>query len=150
MPYTSGTTGHPKGCMHTHRSLMSTLVGGVQWFQRTQDAVYLSVLPFFHITGLVGSLHGPMFAGATIVLLPRWERDTAALCMQRYRIDTWQTITTMLVDFLSNPRLPEYDLSSLRVVRGGGAAMPEAVAGALHALTGQHFVEGYRLAGLPE
>ena len=39
MPYTSGTTGQPKGCMHTHRSVMSTLVGGVQWFGRTQDAV---------------------------------------------------------------------------------------------------------------
>ena len=146
MPYTSGTTGAPKGCMHTHRSLMSTLVGGVQWFQRTQDSVYLSVLPLFHVTGLVGSLHGPMYAGATIVLLPRWDRDTAARCVQRYRIDTWQAITTMLVDFLSNPRLAEHDLSSLRVVRGGGAAMPEAVAAKLHALTGQHYIEGYGMS----
>ena len=146
MPYTSGTTGHPKGCMHTHRSLMSTLVGGVQWFQRTQDAVFLSVLPLFHVTGLVGSLHGPMYAGATIVLLPRWDRDTAALCMQRYRVNTWQAITTMLVDFLSNPALAEHDLSSLRVVRGGGAAMPEAVAQKLHALTGQHYIEGYGMS----
>ena len=146
MPYTSGTTGHPKGCMHTHRSLMSTLVGGIQWFQRTQDSVYLSVLPFFHVTGLVGSLHGPMYAGATIVVLPRWDRDTAALCMQRYRVNTWQAITTMVVDFLSNPRLAEYDLSSLRVVRGGGAAMPAAVAHQLHALTGQHYIEGYGMS----
>jgi fatty-acyl-CoA synthase len=146
MPYTSGTTGHPKGCMHTHRSLMATLVGGVQWFQRTQDAVYLSVLPFFHVTGLVGSLHGPMFAGATIVVLPRWDRDTAALCMQRYRVNTWQAITTMVVDFLANPRLAGYDLRSLRVVRGGGAAMPEAVAQQLHALTGQHYIEGYGMS----
>ena len=146
MPYTSGTTGQPKGCMHTHRSLMSTLVGGVQWFQRTQNAVYLSVLPLFHVTGLVGSMCGPLYAGATIVLLPRWDRDTAAACVQRYRVDTWQAITAMLVDFLSNPRLGEHDLSSLRVVRGGGAAMPEAVAHRLHALTGQHFIEGYGMS----
>ncbi|HEY9064489.1 MAG TPA: long-chain fatty acid--CoA ligase [Burkholderiaceae bacterium] len=146
MPYTSGTTGHPKGCMHTHRSLMSTLVGGVHWFQRTQDSVFLSVLPFFHVTGLVGSFHGPLYAGATIVVLPRWDRDTAAQCMQRYRVNTWQAITTMVVDFLSNPRLADYDLSSLRVVRGGGAAMPEAVAHQLHALTGQHYVEGYGMS----
>jgi len=146
MPYTSGTTGHPKGCMHTHRSLMSTLVGGIHWFQRTQDAVYLSVLPFFHVTGLVGSLHGPIYAGATIVVLPRWDRDTAAQCMQRYRVNTWQAITTMVVDFLSNPRLADFDLSSLRVVRGGGAAMPAAVAAQLHALTGQHYIEGYGMS----
>jgi fatty-acyl-CoA synthase len=146
MPYTSGTTGHPKGCMHTHRSLMSTLVGGVNWFERTQDSVYLSVLPLFHVTGLVGSMNGPLFVGATIVLLPRWDRDTAALCMQRYRVNTWQAITTMLVDFLSNPRLGDYDLSSLRIVRGGGAAMPEAVAHKLHELTGRHYIEGYGMS----
>jgi fatty-acyl-CoA synthase len=146
MPYTSGTTGHPKGCMHTHRSVMSTLVGGVDWFQRTQDSVFLTVLPLFHVTGLSGSMNGPLYAGGTIVVLPRWDRDTAALCVQRYRINTFQAITTMLVDFLSNPRLGEYDLSSLRVVRGGGAAMPAAVAAKLHALTGQHYIEGYGMS----
>ena len=146
MPYTSGTTGHPKGCMHTHRSVMSTLVGGVVWFQRTQDSVFLSALPLFHVTGLSGSLNGPLYVGGTIIVLPRWDRDTAALCMQRYRVNTFQAITTMLVDFLSNPKLPEYDLGSLRVVRGGGAAMPAAVAAKLLALTGQHFVEGYGMS----
>lgn len=146
MPYTSGTTGHPKGCMHTHRSVMSTLVGGVNWFQRTQDSVFLTVLPLFHVTGLSGSMNGPLYAGGTIVLLPRWDRDTAAQCMQRYRVNTFQTITTMLVDFLSNPKLGAYDLSSLRVVRGGGAAMPAAVAAQLLALTGQHYIEGYGMS----
>ena len=146
MPYTSGTTGQPKGCMHTHRSVMSTLVGGVQWFQRTQDSVFLTVLPLFHVTGLSGSMNGPLYAGGTVVVLPRWERDTAALCVQRYRVNTFQSITTMLVDFLSNPKLADYDLSSLRVVRGGGAAMPAAVAAKLFALTGQHYIEGYGMS----
>jgi fatty-acyl-CoA synthase len=146
MPYTSGTTGHPKGCMHTHRSVMSTLVGGVEWFERTQDAVYLTVLPLFHVTGMSGSMNGPLYAGATVVLLPRWDRETAALCMQRYRVNTWQAITTMVVDFLSNPKLSDFDLSSLRVVRGGGAAMPAAVAQKLHDLTGQHYCEGYGMS----
>jgi fatty-acyl-CoA synthase len=146
MPYTSGTTGHPKGCMHTHRSVMSTLVGGVHWFQRTQDSVFLTVLPLFHVTGLSGSMNGPLYAGGTIVVLPRWDRDTAALCVQRYRINTFQAITTMLVDFLSNPKLGDFDLSSLRVVRGGGAAMPAAVAAKLLALTGQHYIEGYGMS----
>lgn len=146
MPYTSGTTGQPKGCMHTHRSTMSTLVGGVQWFNRTQDAVYLSVLPFFHVTGMSGSMNGPIFAGATIVLLTRWDRDVAAQCIQRHRVGIWQAISTMVVDFLSNPRLGEYDLSSLQGVRGGGAAMPEAIAKKLKDLTGLDYVEGYGMS----
>ena len=146
MPYTSGTTGQPKGCMHTHRSTMSTLVGGVQWFNRTQDAVYLSVLPFFHVTGMSGSMSGPLFAGATIVLLTRWDRDVAARCIERHRVTVWQAISTMVVDFLANPQLGEYDLSSLQGIRGGGAAMPEAVAKKLKDLTGLDYVEGYGMS----
>ena len=146
MPYTSGTTGQPKGCMHTHRSVMCTLVGGVQWFSRTQDAVYLAVLPFFHVTGLSGSLNGPIYAGATIVILPRWDRDAAALCMQRYRVTVWQVISTMMIDFLSNPRLAEYDIASLQGIRGGGAAMPAAIVAKLKDLTGLDYVEGYGMS----
>jgi fatty-acyl-CoA synthase len=146
MPYTSGTTGHPKGCVHTHRSVMSTLVGGTTWFSRTQDSVYLAALPFFHVTGLSGSMNGPLYAGGTVVVLPRWDRDAAAALMQRYRVSVWQAITTMVVDFMANPRLPQYDLSSLQGIRGGGAAMPEAVAQRLKALTGLEFVEGYGMS----
>jgi fatty-acyl-CoA synthase len=146
MPYTSGTTGHPKGCMHTHRSTMSTLVGGVQWFGRTQDAVFLSVLPFFHVTGMAGSMNGPLYVGATIVILPRWDRDAAALLMQRYRVTVWQVISTMMIDFLSNPKLSQYDLSSLQGIRGGGAAMPEAICAKLKELTGLDYVEGYGMS----
>ena len=146
MPYTSGTTGHPKGCMHTHRSAMSTLVGGVQWFSRTQDATYLAVLPLFHVTGMSGSMNGPLFIGATVVVLPRWDRDATAQLMQRYRISIWQAISTMVVDFLANPRIDDYDLSSLTAIRGGGAAMPKAVAQRLKDLTGLDYVEGYGMS----
>ena len=146
LPYTSGTTGQAKGCMHTHRSVMSTAVGGINWFSRTQDAVYLAVLPFFHVTGLSGSLNGPLYIGATVVILPRWDREAAALCMQSYRVTVWQTISTMMIDFLSNPQLAEHDLSSLVGIRGGGAAMPAAICAKLRALTGLDYVEGYGMS----
>ncbi|NML45861.1 long-chain fatty acid--CoA ligase [Ramlibacter sp. G-1-2-2] len=146
MPYTSGTTGQPKGCMHTHRSVMTTAVQGVQWFSRTQDWVALSVLPFFHVTGMAGGMNGPLYAGGTMVLLPRWDRDAAAECIQRYKVTTWQAITTMVIDMVSNPRITEYDLGSLIGIRGGGAAMPEAVAARLKSLTGLDFVEGYGMS----
>ena len=143
LPYTSGTTGQPKGCMHTHRTVMTTSVGGVNWFGRTQDAVYLTALPMFHVTGMSGSLNGPMYIGATIVVLPRWNRDAAAACIGHHRVTVWQTISTMLIDFLANPDLGRYDLSSLAGIRGGGAAMPEAICRKLKALTGLDYVEGY-------
>ncbi|MGD9942084.1 MAG: long-chain fatty acid--CoA ligase [Burkholderiaceae bacterium] len=146
MPYTSGTTGRPKGCMHTHRSSMSTLVGGANWFAGTQDAVYLSVLPYFHVTGLAGGLNGPLYLGATVVILPRWDREAAAICIARYRVTVWQAISTMVIDFVANPRLGEYDLSSLSRIRGGGAAMPAAIAARLKSLTGLDYVEGYGMS----
>lgn len=146
MPYTSGTTGKPKGCMHTHRSVMSTAVGGCSWFGTNQNAVLLSVLPFFHVTGMQGGMNSPLYTGSSIVILPRWDRDAAARAVEHYRITGWQAIATMVVDFISNPRIGEYDLSSLAWMRGGGAAMPDAVVKKLHDLTGLEYVEGYGMS----
>lgn len=146
MPYTSGTTGHPKGCMHTHRGVMFSLVASMQWFTANQDSKLLAVLPFFHVTGMQGSMNGPLHLGSTIVVLPRWDREVAAQCVERYRITSLQLISTMVVDFLANPTVAEHDLSSLQGIRGGGAAMPEAVAERLNTLLGVPYVEGYGMS----
>jgi fatty-acyl-CoA synthase len=145
MPYTSGTTGHPKGCMHSHRTVMHTMVAGEYWFNMKPDTVRLAVLPFFHVTGMQGSMSGPLFSGASVVLLPRWDREAAAQLIQRYKIGAWTAIPTMVVDFLANPKLGEYDLSSIQRMSGGGAAMPEAVAQKLLDM-GITYVEGYGLS----
>lgn len=146
MPYTSGTTGQPKGCMHTHRGVMYSVVSGMQWFGSYQNAVMLAALPWFHVTGMISSMHGPLYAGATIVILPRWDRDMAAQLIQRHGVTSLQLIVTMVVDFLANPRLSQYDLSSVLGVRGGGAAMPEAVARKMQDVLGLPYVEGYGMS----
>ena len=146
MPYTSGTTGKPKGCMHTHTTVQATTFPYLYWRGVQEHPVVLCVLPMFHVTGMQGGMNSPIHIGATIVLLSRWDRDCAALQIQRTRVTNWTAITTMIVDFLSNPKLKEYDLSSLEVLGGGGAAMPEALARKLEEVIGLPFIEGYGLS----
>ncbi len=144
LPYTSGTTGLPKGCVHTHRTLMSNAVGG-QWSHAGPETVSLAVVPMFHITGLVYSVLANVYAGATAVLLPRWDRELAARLIARHRVSHWTCIPTMIVDLLASPNLASFDLSSLRNISGGGAAMPQAVAERLRDRFGLTFAEGYGL-----
>jgi fatty-acyl-CoA synthase len=147
MPYTSGTTGKPKGCIHLHRSVMHSTVSSIAWsIASVPDQVTLAVLPFFHVTGMQVSMNAPIFNGGSIVVLPRWDRDVAGQLITRYGVTTWTSIPTMMIDFLSNPRLGDYDISSLRRVSGGGAAMPAAIAQKLFDLTGLQYMEGYGLS----
>jgi fatty-acyl-CoA synthase len=146
MPYTSGTTGKPKGCMHTHSNVQATATAYLEWRGGPSEPVVLTALPMFHVTGMQAGMNAPLNAGATLVLLARWDRDCAAKQIERARVTNWSAITTMLVDFLSNPRLGDYDLSSLQVLGGGGAAMPEALAAKLEQAFGLKYVEGYGLS----
>ncbi len=146
MPYTSGTTGRPKGCIHTHRTVMSTIIAGSAWVGMDTNSVVLCTMPLFHVTGMQCSMNQPIFRGATIVLMTRWDRDTAAELIQRYKVDGWTNITTMAIDFLSNPELGRYDITSVKHIGGGGAAMPEAVAQCLQHRTGLSYIEGYGLS----
>jgi fatty-acyl-CoA synthase len=146
MPYTSGTTGKPKGCMHTHSSVQATTVPYLYWRGAQEASVVLCAMPMFHVTGMQAGMNAPIHIAATLVVLSRWDRDCAAMQIERARVTNWSAITTMLVDFLSNPRLKDYDLSSLRVLGGGGAAMPEALARRLEDVIGLPFVEGYGLS----
>ena len=146
MPYTSGTTGKPKGCIHTHASVQATTVPYLHWRGAQERSVVLSALPMFHVTGMQAGMNAPIHSGATLVILSRWDRDCAGLQIARARVTNWSAITTMLVDFLSNPALKNYDLSSLKVLGGGGAAMPEAMARKLEEVIGLPYVEGYGLS----
>ncbi len=144
LPYTSGTTGLPKGCMHTHRTLMHNAVSG-QWSHSGPEAVSLGVVPMFHITGMMLCVLGAVHAGATTVLMPRWDRELAGRLISRHRITHWTCIPTMVIDLFASPHYRSFDLSSLRNIGGGGAAMPQAVAQRLIDEFGLTFAEGYGL-----
>jgi len=141
--YTSGTTGKPKGCIHTHQTVMCTAVGGALWEGMTSHSGVLATAPMFHVTGLQHSLNASIYVGATIALLPRWDPAAAGYMIERYRVTHWANVPTMVVDLLAHPDTSGRDLSSLQNVFGGGASMPEAVAQKLFDLTGVQYMEAY-------
>ncbi|MEY2619191.1 MAG: hypothetical protein RL522_2193 [Pseudomonadota bacterium] len=145
LPYTSGTTGLPKGCMHTHASLMHNAVASGLWSQATSEMVSLLAVPMFHITGMVSVMHAGLYLGATLVVMPRWDRDLAGHLISHWKVTNWTNIPTMVIDLLASPHLQRYDLSSLVTIGGGGAAMPQAVAQRLWEQFGLRYVEGYGL-----
>ncbi len=145
MPYTSGSTGLPKGCMHTHAGVLHNVVGSVIWKHVTADTVALATAPFFHVTGLVHSFLATVQAGGTIVIQQRWDPAQAAALVERHRCTHWDNVPTMVVDLLSNREAMRHDVSSLKWIFGGGAAMPEAIAQKLKDICGVDFIEGYGL-----
>ena len=145
LPYTSGTTGLPKGCIHPHRTIMHNAVAVGLWTNSTAENIGLLVVPMFHITGLAAGLHAGVYIGSTMVLMPRWDRELAGRLISRWRVTHWTNIPTMIIDLLASPSFEQYDLSSLVLVGGGGAAMPQAVAQRLLDQFGLRYSEGYGL-----
>jgi fatty-acyl-CoA synthase len=145
LPYTSGTTGLPKGCMHTHGTIMHNAMASGLWGNGTSENVTLCVVPMFHITGMVSVMHTSILLGASLVIMPRWDRDVAGYLISKWAVTHWTNIPTMVIDLLGSPHMDRYDLSSLVYIGGGGAAMPEAVAQRLLDQFGLRYVEGYGL-----
>ena len=145
LPYTSGTTGVPKGCMHSHATIMHQAAAAALIGAGSAQNVSLAVVPMFHATGMISVMHSCIYVGACMVIMPRWDRDLAGRLISVWRVTHWGNIPTMVIDLLSSPWLPEYDLSSLVQIGGGGAAMPQAVAQRLFDQYGLRYAEGYGL-----
>ncbi len=141
--YTSGTTGRPKGCVHTHETILRNIEGALLWEGVNPSSVLLSTAPFFHVTGMQHSMNVGIAAGGSIVILPRWDAKIAGELIERYRCTHWANVPTMVVDLLAEPTVETKDLSSLQNIFGGGASMPEAVAQKLFDRCGVKYMEGY-------
>ncbi|AYC32753.1 long-chain fatty acid--CoA ligase [Pseudomonas cavernae] len=143
LPYTSGTTGKPKACVHTHRTVMTSFVGSSLWRPTNAASVFLAVAPLFHLLGLQNNVNAAVFNGGTLVLMPRWDRETAAELIERHGVTFWAALPTMLVDFFSQPGIEQRDLSSLALITGGGAATPQHINNLLKERYGLDYIEGY-------
>ena len=143
MPYTSGTTGKPKGCIHTHHTLMAVVGVAAQLHEFSQADSVLAVAPFFHITGMQLGMNAGIYHGSALVIMTRWDREVALQLIGEHGVTIWVAIPTMVIDLLASPNATRDALSSLLHMTGGGIAMPEAVAKKLYDLTGLSFIEAY-------
>jgi fatty-acyl-CoA synthase len=146
LPYTSGTTGHPKGCIHTHSTVIASLAASQVWKNLHADTVVLAVAPLFHMLGLQNGMNMPMVLGGTAVMMPRWNAALAAKLIERHRVTVWTAPPAMVLDLFSHPQTQQRDLSSLTLLSGGGAAMPEAVSAMLAQRYGLSYNEAYGLS----
>jgi len=142
MPYTSGTTGKPKACMHSHRSALFTAVLQARWYRLGNDDVMTGFMPLFHVAGMQGSMNAAVVAGATLVLMARWDKDLIPDLFEAHGVTFWNAAPTM-IDVLGSAGFRDSSFARLKVLTGGGAAMPAAVAERLKARFNLEFIEGY-------
>lgn len=102
--YTSGTTGQPKGCMHTHGTVMASVAASTVWRGGSPAFSCLAIAPLFHFLGMQGGMNVPIFNGSTVVVMQRWDREAALLLIERYRVNIWSAPPSMIVDFLQQAR----------------------------------------------
>lgn len=146
LQYTSGTTGLPKGAMITHYSLLFNTVGSAVWTGITEDDVHLSVLPFFHVTGMIHGMNRPIYTGTTNVMISRYDTATAIKAIHDFRCTVWVSITTMNVAVVNFPDIHQYDLQSLKHCSSGGAPIPREILQKWREIVGPELVEGYGLS----
>lgn len=145
LPYTSGTTGQPKGCMHTHATVLASLAASQVWKNLNAETVVLAVAPLFHMLGLQNGMNMPLVLGGTAVMMPRWNPAVAARLIESHRVTAWTAPPAMVLDLFSHEEAQRRDLSSLALLSGGGAGMPEAVSAMLSQRYGLTYNEAYGL-----
>jgi acyl-CoA synthetase (AMP-forming)/AMP-acid ligase II len=146
LPYSSGTTGLPKGVMLTHRNLVANLCQCEQMegFDGIGERdVVMAVLPFFHIYGLEVTMLQGLAAGATVVSMPRFELEEFLRLIQIHRATVLPLVPPIVLAMVKHPTVATFDLSSVRLVLSAAAPLGEDVARALGARLGCPVIQGY-------
>lgn len=128
LPYSSGTTGVPKGVMLTHRSIATNLAQLDPVIPMKPGDRILAVLPFFHIYGLTALMNAPLRNGATVVVLPRFDLDQFLAAIEKHRINALYVAPPIVLALAKHPAVARYDLSSLEYVVSAAAPLDAGLA----------------------
>ena len=143
LPYSSGTSGFPKGVMLTHRNIVANLqqFQSAEQFQRSE--VIIAPLPMHHIYGLNNAMNSALARRSTLVILPRVDIESFLKTIETYRVATALLVPPLVEALANHPSSQKYDLSSLRELFCGAAPLAESSARACAARTGCHVRQGY-------
>ncbi|CAM5664821.1 AMP-binding protein [Streptomyces chartreusis] len=130
LPYSSGTTGIPKGVMLTHRQIATNLAQLEPAISAGPGDRILAVLPFFHIYGLTALMNAPLRVGATVVVLPRFDLETFLAAIQNHRITGLYVAPPIVLALAKHPLVAQYDLSSLKYIVSAAAPLDAKLAAA--------------------
>ncbi len=147
--FTSGSTGTPKGVVLSHRAVSNGLdiwIAGTLLI--SPDDVVLSVLPLGHSYGLFGTVLAPLLAGASAVLMPRFDVDEALALVARHGVTIFPGVATIFRRILDSGALAKANLSSLRFAVTGAAPCPWDIAQGWRTVTGTRIVRGYGMSEL--
>ncbi|HET7876411.1 MAG TPA: long-chain fatty acid--CoA ligase [Methylomirabilota bacterium] len=145
--YTGGTTGRPKGAMLTHRNIVANTIQFAEWYAFVPgEETSLCALPMYHSGGMSGVMNVPLYAGATLLVVRRFNAAAAAGAVGRHRVTRLFGVPTMFIALLNDAAARRGDYSSLRACRTNAAPLPPSVKAAFDALVGREvLVEGYGL-----
>jgi acyl-CoA synthetase (AMP-forming)/AMP-acid ligase II len=146
LPYSSGTTGLPKGVMLTHHNLVANLcqTNGMENFEAfgEKDSI-LAALPFFHIYGMVVIMKLALANGATVVTLPRFDFAEFLATVQKYKLTVLPLVPPIVLGMVKSPAVSQFDLSSVRLIFSGAAPLGEDLARELSKRMGCPVTQGY-------
>ena len=143
LPYSSGTTGNPKGVMLTHHNLVSNLVQGGSVVAAEPDDVVIAVLPYFHLYGLQILINFNLRLGATTVSLPRFDLEEFLQVMQDHAVTRAYLVPPIVLALAKHPLVDEYDLSKLKTIVSGAAPLSEELANEVTDRLGCEVLQGY-------
>jgi len=143
LPYSSGTTGLPKGVMLTHHNLVSNILqtDGIEEVHEGEKLI--AILPFYHIYGMEVLLNIGLYHGATLVTMPKFDLQEFLQLMQKYQITRAYLVPPILVALAKHPMVDQYDLSALKVIISGAAPLSEDLAKAVSARLNCRVKQGY-------
>lgn len=148
MPYSSGTTGLPKGVMLTHHNIVANMTQceGIPNFDMvSQQDTIMGILPFYHIYGMVVIMNMSLAQGATIVTMPRFDLPQFLELVQKYKVTRVNLVPPILLALAKHPLIDQYDLSSLVELTSGAAPLGEELAEAVVQRLGCNVIQGYGL-----